>query len=83
MVRGQCLCGEIKFEIEGELGETRFCYCELCRRANGTAFSANVPVAVENHRLLKGSDLIREYESSHGVSGRSAPIAVHPSMHAS
>jgi len=67
MVRGQCLCGQVTFEIEGELGETRLCYCELCRRANGTAFSANVPVPVQNHRLLTGRDVIREYESSPGA----------------
>jgi hypothetical protein len=67
MVKGQCLCGKVQFEVDGELGETRFCYCELCRRANGTAFSANVPILVENHRLLTGHDFIREYESSPGA----------------
>jgi hypothetical protein len=67
MVRGQCLCGQVTFEIDGELGETRLCYCVLCRRANGTAFSANVPVLVQNHRLLTGHGLIREYESSSGA----------------
>lgn len=67
MVTGQCLCGKVQFEIDGELGETRLCYCALCRRANGTAFSANVPVPVERHRLLTGREHIREYESSPGA----------------
>lgn len=67
MVQGQCLCGKVRFEIDGEVGETRLCYCELCRRANGTAFSANVPVPVERHRLLTGREFIREYESSPGA----------------
>ena len=67
MVTGRCLCGGVQFEVHGELGETRLCYCELCRRANGSAFSANVPVPVERYRLLSGRDRIREFESSPGA----------------
>jgi hypothetical protein len=67
MVTGQCLCGKVRFEIDGELGETRLCYCELCRRANGSAFSANVAVSVAHHRLLTGREYVREYESSPGA----------------
>jgi len=29
MVTGRCLCGGVQFEVHGELGETRLCYCEL------------------------------------------------------
>ena len=62
MVTGRCLCGGVQFEVHGELGETRLCYCELCRRANGSAFSANVPIPLERYRLLSGRELIREFE---------------------
>jgi hypothetical protein len=57
----------VQFEVDGALGETRLCYCELCRHANGTAFSANVPVRLENYRLISGRESIREYESSPGA----------------
>jgi hypothetical protein len=67
MVEGQCLCGKVRFEINGELGATRLCYCELCRRANGSAFSANVRVPASAYKLLSGRDVIREYESSPGA----------------
>jgi hypothetical protein len=67
MVMGQCLCGKVRFEVDGDLGETRLCYCELCRRANGSAFSANVRVPTEQYRLLIGREDIREYESSPGA----------------
>jgi len=52
MVPGRCLCGGVRFEVQGELGETRLWYCELCRRGNGSAFSANVPIPLERYRLL-------------------------------
>ena len=67
MVQGQCLCGKVRFEVSGDLGSTRLCYCELCRRANGSAFSANVRVPASSYRLLSGADVIREYESSPGA----------------
>ena len=67
MVKGQCLCGRVKFEVSGELGSTRLCYCELCHRANGSAFSANVRVPASSYTLLSGQDVIREYESSPGA----------------
>jgi hypothetical protein len=67
MVDGQCLCGKVRFEVSGNLGDVRFCYCELCRRANGTAFSANVRVPTTSYKLLSGRELIREYESSPGA----------------
>ena len=67
MVDGQCLCGKVRFEVSGNLGDVRLCYCELCRRANGTAFSANVRVPTTSYKLLSGRELIREYESSPGA----------------
>jgi hypothetical protein len=60
------LCGKVRFEIDGKLGETRLCYCTLCRRANGCAFSANVAISVERYRL-SGREHVREYESSCGA----------------
>jgi hypothetical protein len=67
MVRGQCLCGKVRFEVSSDLGSTRLCYCELCRRANGSAFSANARVPASSYKLLSGAELIREYESSPGA----------------
>ena len=67
MINGQCLCGAVTFEIDmpdDHMGETRYCYRTTCRRANGSAFSANVPVPTEKYTLLSGADVITEYESS-------------------
>ena len=38
-----------------------------CRRANGTAFSANARIRLERYRVIAGEDLISEYESSPGA----------------
>jgi hypothetical protein len=64
---GRCLCGSVCFEVDGDLGETRLCYCQSCRRFSGSAFSANVAVPRVRYRLIGGSEHIREYESSPGA----------------
>ena len=67
VIRGKCLCGGFQFEIIGPVGEVRLCHCELCRRANGTAFSANARIPLERYRAIAGEDLVSEYESSPGA----------------
>jgi hypothetical protein len=63
---GSCLCGGIRYEIDGELGQFGYCHCTSCRKASGSAHGANVAVDRESFRLLAGAELLREYESSPG-----------------
>src|SRR5687768_18577671 len=65
---GQCLCGTVRYRVTGPLGEVRYCHCRMCRRATGSAFSANAPVPVERFELLAGAASIREYEALPGAS---------------
>ena len=36
---GSCLCGGLRYEIRGEIGDIVQCHCQRCRKANGTAFA--------------------------------------------
>ncbi len=63
---GSCLCGSIRYEISGELGDFGYCHCTSCRKASGSAHSANSPVDRSDFRLLGGASTLREYESSPG-----------------
>ena len=64
MHQGSCLCGRIRFEIDGDLAGIQLCHCSQCRRASGSAFAANAPVEAENFRLLAGAP--KAFESSPG-----------------
>lgn len=63
---GGCLCGGIRVEIEGGLAPIQICHCRQCRKAQGGPFATNIPVPLSHFHLLKGRDLLREYESSPG-----------------
>jgi hypothetical protein len=64
MLTGQCLCGNIRFEINGRLGPAVYCHCSMCRRATGTAFATNASVRAREFRIVAGAELLSEYESS-------------------
>lgn len=52
--RGSCLCGSIQFEFERSYLSAVNCYCSLCRRAHGGAFSTHIAMRSEQFRLIKG-----------------------------
>ena len=66
MHTGSCLCGAVRFEIDGELAPIQLCHCSQCRRASGSAFASNIPVDAANVRLLAGEAELRSFESSPG-----------------
>jgi hypothetical protein len=62
-IRGSCLCGGVRFEIERAVGPFELCHCPSCRKASGSAFVAGVGVRSEDFRLLAGAELIRRFEA--------------------
>jgi hypothetical protein len=64
--RGSCLCGEVRYEVDGELGDFGYCHCKSCQKASGSAHAANCPVRRSDFRIVGGENLLREFESSPG-----------------
>ena len=63
MIRGSCLCGGVRFEIDRAVGPFELCHCNRCRKSSGAAFVAGLGVRTADYRLLTGSDLIATYEA--------------------
>lgn len=63
MIRGQCLCGGVRFELDRVVGPFELCHCSRCRKTTGSAFVAGLGARVADYRLLAGEDLIRRYEA--------------------
>ena len=66
-LQGGCLCGAIRYEIDGPLTEVGNCHCSMCRRFHGAAFGTYARIAAEHFRWLKGDDLLSAYETSPGI----------------
>ena len=50
---GQCLCGAVKYEVQGDIEKFYHCHCERCRRASGTGHASNMVVAVQSAEKIK------------------------------
>ena len=67
MHKGSCLCGTVRYEIEGELGPIMLCHCSPCRKATGTAFGTGSVVPLDQFQIVAGREALKEYASSPGV----------------
>ncbi len=57
---GRCLCGGVRYRVNGPLRDVVFCHCSRCRRTHGH-FSAYTACAREHFELLETRGL-RWYE---------------------
>jgi hypothetical protein len=67
LITGGCLCGGVRFEINGPFIRASHCHCSRCRRHSGTGVCTQGRVWREQFRLLRGEDLIRVYGIGHGA----------------
>lgn len=58
---GRCLCGQVSYELAGDLVATAVCHCEHCQRQSGGAFSVNL-VAHESQLTVSGE--LKTYEET-------------------
>ena len=66
MLRGSCLCGGVKYEINGRLSGAMNCHCSMCRKAQGSAFRSRAAVKSAEFEFVQGEELITFFESSPG-----------------
>jgi hypothetical protein len=64
--QGSCLCGEIRYTIDGELSDFGHCHCRSCQKASGSAFASNAGVDRADLTLSDPNGRLREYQSSPG-----------------
>jgi len=48
MTNGQCLCGDFRFRIDGDLVFMHHCHCGYCRKSQGSAYSTMIGVDEKN-----------------------------------
>ncbi len=60
---GQCHCGAIQYEVDGDLTGVINCHCGDCRRWHGH-HAAYAVVALSDFKISKGEDQLKWYDSS-------------------
>ena len=67
VVRGSCLCGGVRFEVEPPFLRASHCHCSRCRKHSGAFGGTQGRVPRERFRLLAGEELIRVYKPEGGM----------------
>ena len=66
MTRGSCLCGAVKFEIDGKTTEIGMCHCSKCRKVTGVASNANLMVSRDGFKWITGEEKFTKFEMADG-----------------
>ncbi len=64
MTAGACLCGAVRYEIDGPFRTMQHCHCSICRKHHGTLFATFVSAPLDGFRWLSGEDNITRYATS-------------------
>ena len=64
MIRGQCECRRVRYEVDGDINDFSHCHCSQCRRLHGAAFATFAGVLRKQFRYVSGEGDTSEYASS-------------------
>ncbi len=63
MPTGGCLCGAVRFEIDGRLTPIQLCHARRCQKSTGSAFAPEVAAKASRFRWLRGEPELTVYEA--------------------
>ena len=83
MTIGRCLCGAVRYEIDGPFTFMVNCHCSMCRKHHGTGFATFAVAPIAGFRVTSGEDSLLGYRSSPnglrsfcGTCGSAGPTAL-------
>jgi hypothetical protein len=79
MLRGSCLCGNVRYEVTGAVHDVHHCHCSMCRKSHGAAFSTFARLTTGDFHLVAGRETCKPIDRRRPSSELSAPPAVHGS----
>jgi hypothetical protein len=60
-LEGSCLCGEVRFELDGQFEPRSYCHCTSCKRLSGGIGTANGRIRSDSVRITAGEELLRTF----------------------
>lgn len=65
-MKGECLCGNVKFVISEKIRNFYQCHCSLCRKATGASANTATFVQDKAFRWISGESDIKSYKKPSG-----------------
>ena len=67
---GSCLCGQVRYRIEGPVSNMSNCHCTDCRKHSGAAFVTFVEAQKQALKYVSGEDRLTTHEAASGTKRR-------------
>ena len=64
MIEGGCLCGKVRYVVDGDIGQVSHCHCAMCRKIHGAAFGTYGAIRTDQFRWTAGEASVKSYRSS-------------------
>ncbi len=68
---GSCLCGQVKYAMEGQFKAFYLCYCSRCRKDTGSAHAANLFAPGARLTWLAGEGEVTTYHHPDSLHAKS------------
>jgi hypothetical protein len=65
-MKGSCLCGAVRYEVDRLAGPIGHCHCNTCRKSHGAAFNSTARANRTDFRWVAGTESLSAFESSPG-----------------
>jgi len=65
-MKGSCLCGAVRYEIDRIDMPVQHCHCQTCRKAHSATFAPTAGVMHDHFRWVSGREKLTAFESSPG-----------------
>lgn len=64
MLRGSCLCGGVRYRVDGPVESASHCYCTMCQKQHGAGAGSYANVASAGLVVEQGAPLVATFASS-------------------
>ena len=66
MIQGSCLCGRVRYQIDGNASSFWLCHCSKCRRSTGGPFATAVLCRRSAFRFVSGEEAVKRFSTDSG-----------------
>ncbi len=60
VLKGQCYCRAVTYEVTDDFSYAMNCHCSNCRRTTGSAFKPMAGIGIENLAVIEGADEVQK-----------------------
>lgn len=62
MLKGSCLCGAVKYVVNGDPQRFYHCHCSRCRKSSGTGHATNLFLSNAKLEFTSGEPLLKQFK---------------------